>query len=527
VKTLRVDKRKGRAIRTRFEYSDALKTLSAISWTFTLKATLIPMRKILVVDDDPDIAEVIEQYFGGLKYDVCTMLEGEKVPETVSRIEPDLILLDLKLPDVYGMDVLKNLKKVGFQGPVVIITGNVSAGSAIEAMKEGAYEYLPKPFSLDELGRLVRRLLGEGEQSQGGPTVGEESSSGPETDQLVGRGSEILRIGKNIGQAASTEAPVLIAGERGTGKELIARIIHQNSKRKDKPFVVVDCAYTAPDILEDELFGRGEKEDKGDEHTGKLTLCRGGTLLLDGIESMGFSTQQRLLRTLSKGEVSPAEHQTVQANARIIATTPRQLSNSVSEGKFMQELFYFLRVISIFVPPLRDRRPDIPLLAEYFLHKYASKDRKAIEHVSSEAMKLLMSYSWPGNVEELENNMHSAVVVCKGDEILPDHLPVFYEGRVPARFDLQHGRADLSVLLRQTLDPVKSKLFQDLRGQVYDRVVGSVEKALINMALEQCGGNQVKSADLLGINRNTLRDRMLKFGLAEKEKTTHTRSSEY
>jgi DNA-binding NtrC family response regulator len=434
-------------------------------------------------------------------------------------MEPDLILLDLKLPDVYGMDVLRNLKKVGYQGHVVIITGNVSAGSAIEAMKEGAYEYLPKPFSLDELGQLVERLLAEGDPARVNSCVPEESRSGAETDQLVGRSAEILRIGKCIGQAASTEAPVLITGERGTGKQLIARIIHQNSKRKDKPFVIVDCAYTSPDMLEGELFGREGREDEGAGNAGKLTLCQGGSLLLDGIDSMGLSTQRRLLGTLKRGEVGPAECETVQADARIIATSLRELSRSVSEGKLMQELFYFLRVMSISVPTLRDRKSDIPLLAEYFLHKYASEDRKAIERVSAEAMKLLLSHSWPGNVEELENNVHSAVAVSKGDEILPNHLPVFYEGHAPALLDVQQGRADFSVLLRQTLEPVKGRLFGDLKGEAYDRVVSSVEKALITMALEQCGGNQVKSADLLGINRNTLRDRMLKFGLAEKEKT--------
>ncbi len=485
------------------------------------------MRKILVVDDDPNIADVIEQYFDGPEYEVCTMLEGERVPETASRIKPDLILLDLKLPDVYGMDVLKNLKKVGFQAPVVIITGNVSAGVAMEAMKEGAYEYLPKPFSLDELGKLVDKLLAKDTESETISSAQNEHYGPQEVEELEGRSSEILHIGKMIGQAASSEAPVLITGENGTGKELVAKIIHQNSRRKDKPFVVVNCVFPSPQMLDQELFGQGEKteEETSQGSAGKFELCNGGTIFLDDIGNMSLSTQNKLMTVLKKGEIVTKGNKTVSVDVRIITASPGDLSKRVSEGKFLQELFYNLRVISILVPPLRERKSDIPLLVKHFLEKYCRQSKKITSDVSPDAMKILMSYAWPGNVRELENNIYSAVVMCTGKQILPEHLPIFYENRLQAQLDFGQGKEDYSYLLMQTLDPIRSKLFCGLKGKVHGRLIGSLEKALISMALKHCQSNQVKAADLLGISRNTLRERMLKFGLSQREKSAHSVSS--
>lgn len=486
------------------------------------------MRKILVVDDDPNIGDVIEQYFDGPEYEVYTMLEGEKVPEVVSKTEPDLILLDLKLPDVYGMDILKDLKKRDFQVPVVIITGNVSAGVAVEAMKEGAYEYLPKPFSLEELGRLVDKLLARDTQSQASSSLQTEPYRSQETEELVGRSSAILEIGKIVGQAASSDAPLLLTGESGSGKELIAKIIHRSSRRKDKPFLVVNCSYPSPEMLEEELFGHDKRTEEGifQEVSGKFHLCNGGTIFLNDIGRMSLSTQNKLFTALKRKEIREAGNKTARVDVRIIAASSEDLSRKVNEGKFMPELFYNLRVISISVPPLRERKSDIPLLAKYFMDKYCRQNQKTIADISPDAMRLLMSYSWPGNVRELENHIHSGVVMCKGGQILPEHLPIFYEDRLKAQLDFQKGKDDYSHLLMQTLDPIKSKLFQDLKGKVQHRLIDSLEKALMSMALEYCRGNQVKAAALLGVSRNTLRERMLKFGLYRKEKSTLPTSSE-
>ncbi len=472
------------------------------------------MKRILVVDDDPAIADVIEQFFDSPEYDVCTLLAGEKVPETVSRIKPDLILLDLKLPDMDGIDVLKELKRVGSQAPVVIITGNVSAEVAMEAMKEGAYEYLPKPFRLEELSQLVGKLL---------PKDVDLSSLEDEhrpvgSEELVGRSPQMLKIGKMIGQAASSEAPILITGESGTGKELVARIIHRNSRRKDKPFLMVNCAYPSPEMLEGELFGRTEKTDESSGYVGKLELGNGGTIFLDDVSNMSLSIQNRLLSALKKGEIVTPGNKTIKVDVRIIAVSAGDLSKSVSAGEFMQELFYYLRVISIPLSPLRERKSDIPLFADYFLNKYREQSKERIEQVSADAMKLLMSYFWPGNVGELENNIYSAVVMCKGDQILPEHLPIFHEGKLQAQMDFQEGGDDYFQLFMQTLDPIGNRLFEDLKGKVYGRLITSLEKVLISMALKHCNSNQVKAAGLLGISRNTLRERMLKFGLCEREK---------
>jgi two-component system response regulator AtoC len=483
------------------------------------------MRKILVVDDDPNIAEVIEQYFDRPEYDVCTMLYGEKVPETVSRIKPDLILLDLKLPDVSGIEVLKNLRNTGYQAPVVIITGNVSAGAAMEAMKEGAYEYLPKPFNLDELGQLVDKLLPEEKASPSGSEPDEKGANLITVQELIGRSPEMLKIGKAIGQAALSDAPILLSGENGTGKELVARLIHQNSKRKDHPFAVLNCSYPSPEMLEGELFGTGDQSKRSGENSTKLGLYGGGTVLLEGIENMDLKNQGGLLRFLKSQQSRIQENRSSPSDIRVIASSSPDISEKVSQGAFMQELFYALRVISIHLPPLKERRSDIPLLAEYFLRKYCRQSNKIISHISTDATKLLMSYQWPGNVEELENNVYSAVVMCQGDQISSEHLPIAYENPLPVQLNLQGGEGDYSRLFLQSLESLKDKLFCDLKGKVHEQLVGSLEKTLISMALAECQGNQVKASDLLGISRNTLREKMTKFGLSKDQSPSRSSSA--
>jgi len=335
-----------------------------------------------------------------------------------------------------------------------------------------------------------------------------------------------LRIGKIIGQAAASEAPVLLIGGSGSGKGRIAKIIHRNSRRKDKPFIVVNCAYMASAMLEQELFGQIQRIEKEmvPQHRGKFELCNGGTILLDYIASMKLSTQAKLLRVLKNREIISPEGQTVKVDVRIIATSDSDLSKSVAEDRFMQELFYNLRVISIIVPPLRQRKSDVPLLADHFLNKYCQQGKKTTFSISPDAMKLLMSYSWPGNVRELENNIYSAMEICQGSQILPEHLPIFFERG--AQRDSQKGKDDYSYLFMQTLDPIKNKLFQDSKGKIHNQLISSLERALITMVLRHCQGNQVKAADLLGISRNTLRERMLKFGLCREERHEQSIPSE-
>jgi DNA-binding NtrC family response regulator len=477
------------------------------------------MKRIMVVDDDPAIADLIKQYFAGPDYEVCTILEGEKVPETVSRINPDLILLDLKLPDVNGIEVLKNLKGVDFQAPVVIITGDVSAGTAMEAMKEGAYEYLPKPFSLDELGKLVNKLLTRGVEPEIPHSLEEAQFATPESDLLLGRSPEIVKIGKMIGQVAQSDAPILITGETGTGKELVAKIIHQNCGRRDRPFVSINCAHLSTDLLEAELFGQSDKVKKNQASGGKLNWCSGGTVFLDEISSMNISLQDKLLRVMKTGKIATWIDKNAKLDVRIIAASIEDLAQPVSQGEFMQELFYHLRVISIRMPPLRERNSDIPLLAEHYLKRYCRQNNKMITCISADAMKLLMSYPWPGNVGELENNIHSAVVMCQGVQILPEHLPIYFQGSSHTQLSLPKEGDDFSHLLMQALSPLVNDIFSEQEGEALEKLTEALEKALIRLALKRCQDNQVKAAELLGISGNTLRERMLKFGFSEKEQT--------
>ncbi len=291
--------------------------------------------------------------------------------------------------------------------------------------------------------------------------------------------------------------------------------------------MVVNCAYPSPENLEQELFGYA-KSSEGEiiqEDPGKSRLCSRGTIFLDDVDGLSLPDQSKLLRVLKTRQSGIAGDKATKAGARIMIASSQDLSRSVNEGKFVEELFYNLRVISISVPPLRERKSDIPLLAHYFMDRYCQQSEKRVADIAPDAMKLLMSYSWPGNVRELENNIYSGVVMCKGDQILPGHLPVSFEGNLQAQLTLHKGD-DYSSLFMQILDPIKVKLFKDLKGKVTDRLTGSLERALISMALADCQGSQVKAAALLGISRNTLRERMLKFGMREKANLTRSTLSE-
>jgi two-component system nitrogen regulation response regulator GlnG len=476
------------------------------------------MRTILVVDDDPNIGYLIEQYFDRPEYEVYTMLEGLKVAEAVGRIKPDIILLDLKLPDIDGVEVLKDLRKRGFQAPVVIITGYGSPRVAIETIKEGACEFLHKPFNLDELGSLIDRLLAEDNKPKSDSVSREDYGHYREAEGLVGRGPAITKLAKMIGQAASSDAPVLLTGEPGTEKDLTARLIHQNSSRKDKPFAVVNCAQYSPEALEEHLFGRvGSGERPLPEPWGKFEQCNGGSMFLNDVESVDPSIQGKLQTVLDKGIISRRGRAAVEVDVRVIAGSCQNLAKRTDEGKFSRQLFYNLRVISITLPALRERKSDIPELVTHLLNSCRRKGGTT-PRVSSRAMEFLVNYSWPGNVRELESNVRSAAEMSSGGQILPEHLPIFHEVGLQAQLGSQKTGDDYSHLFLQTLGPVTDRIFRELKGKVRDKLVESLERTLVALALKQSQENQVKAAALLGISRNTLRERMLKFGLMEKTK---------
>lgn len=481
--------------------------------------SLRTMKKILVIDDDPKISKALTEFFKFDHFEINSISKGSEAIRTISSLSPDLILLDLRLPDMSGLELLKRIKDKNSDQPVIVMTGYTSAQSAIECVKEGAYEYISKPFGINELRDLINKALNKIEPEEKVKNgITESFDLREHEDELIGQSPEIVEIAKLIGRVASTDASVLILGESGTGKELVARAIHHNSPRKDKPFISVNCAALPETLLESELFGHEKGAFTGAycRKLGKFEQCDGGTIFLDEIADMSLLTQSKVLRVLQRQEFERVGgEQTIKVNVRVIAATNKSLVNCMKEETFRVDLFYRLKVVSIYMPPLRERKSDIPLLAQNFVRKFAHEVNKPTMGVSDEAMKLLFEYSWPGNVRELENNIHSAIVMSKGEILLPEHFPIFQEKVQASNLDFETIKEDYSKMFSQILGPVYSKLFCASEGKVYDHLIWALERSLVDYALKYCKGNQVRAAQLLGISRNTLRDRISKYTLRE------------
>ncbi len=474
------------------------------------------MKQILLIEDDTKICDSINNYFSSDRVKLHTLYDGKGAFTTINDLQPDLILLDINLPGMSGLEILKEMKDRDLKIPVIVITGFISTEAAIETMKQGAYEFVTKPFQLEKLAKVMDRALQERKGGGDSSGWGDDLKSKEEEDLIVGKSPEIVEIAKLIGQVAPTDAAVLIMGESGTGKELVARAIHRNSLRKDKPFLSVNCAALPETLLESELFGyeKGAFTGAYQRKFGKFEQADKGTIFLDEIADMSLMTQSKVLRVLQEQEFERVGgNQSTRVDVRVIAATNKSLVNCIKEGSFRVDLFYRLKVVSIYLPPLRERKLDIPLLADYFLKKYARLVGKRIESISDSAMKILMKYPWPGNVRELENNIHTSVVMSKGGVLLPEHLPVHSESKEKLQIDFEKIKKDYHNLFLDILESHFPKILANSDGHIYDHLEEALERAVFNLSLKYCEGNQVKTAELLGVSRNTLRDRMKKFGL--------------
>lgn len=461
------------------------------------------MKRIVVIEE----GDRLTNQLGG-SYEILHFpsWEGLKDMEGV-----DLILLDSSTCRPGLKEAIRGCIQVHPQTPVIVISEKVSTSLAIEAMREGAYDYLTisgPPLSLRESveealkperrGKVVRlpKLDLEGEEP------------------LIGESPEMLEIYKLIGQIAPSEVAVLIQGESGTGKELVARAIHNNSLRKEKPFLAVNCASIPDTLLESELFGyeKGAFTGAVERRVGKLEQCDGGTIFLDEIGDMSPAIQSKVLRVLEGHEFYRlGGNRGIGVNVRVVTATNKSLVKCVKEGSFRVDLFYRLKMASIYLPPLRERRGDIPLLAHHFLKKFSSQFNRQIRGISPQALEMLKDYPWPGNVRELENNLQTAVILTKGDVLLPEYFPINQGEGEPspeAEFKDSYTR-----MFSELITPLFDELRTAHRGKIYDKLTGSLEKALISLILKRLKSNQVKAAELLGISRNTLRDRIKKHGL--------------
>jgi two-component system nitrogen regulation response regulator GlnG len=466
---------------------------------------------VLIVDDEADIRRIMADVLSDAGCQVLTAADAESALAAIEKGGVDIAFVDIDLGRDSGFDVLDTIRKRG-ETDVVIITGKGSVANAIEATRRGAYDYVTKPFDNDQLVALARRILDSRAAVHSMPTT-KPTVGPPAKTGIVGQSPAMQEVYKIIGRMAASPTTVLIQGESGTGKEVVARAIHEYSTRSDGPFIAVNCSAIPADLLESEMFGheRGAFTGATDRRIGKFEQAKGGTLFLDEISDMPLALQAKLLRVLQEREFSRVGgHELLPADCRVLAATNRGLEGEVEAGRFREDLYFRLKVVVIDLPPLRERRQDIPDLVRHFLDRINTRERFKVKGVSPDAMALLVEQHWKGNVRELENVLLRAAALAPDRVLGPADLPLRPRASAPA-MDLTAPLTDiLGAKIREMLASFGSTEPRDL----HTRVLAMVEKPLFEAVLENTGGNQLKAADILGINRNTLRKKITDYGIS-------------
>ena len=467
--------------------------------------------KLLVVDDEAVIRDGMRRILEAEGHEVETFASGHVAIQRMQVEDFDLVITDLKMPGMNGMEVLRSIKALLPEVPVIIITGYSTVDSAVDAMKSGAVDYIAKPFSPEEIIEKVNNALEQKVVLLDDMYLRKELRDHHGFDIFVGESKEMEKVYRRIMQVAPTDSTVLITGESGTGKELVARAIHRNSPRRNSPFVAVDCTSLAENLLESELFGHVKGSFTGAIQTkmGLFKVADGGTLFLDEIANISLTTQAKLLRVLQEREVTPiGGTQTIPINIRLVAATNRNLRTMVADGTFREDLFFRLNIIPIDLPPLRERRGDLPLLIAHFLKKYADEIGKDIRGVAPDALALLESYGFSGNVRELENVIERAVVLVEGDLIQRNDL----ELHLPCEEREQH----LARLVPQSVDELKES-----KRQLREQAVESIEKAFVLHALQRNNWNVTRAAEETGMHRPNFQALLKKLGISVRGQAGH------
>jgi two-component system nitrogen regulation response regulator GlnG len=466
--------------------------------------------RILVVEDDESLGRVLKKALEKEGYWVAISAEGKTALTALAEDSFDTALVDIKLPDMEGLEILRHAKQVALDMPFIVMTAQSTMRNAIEAMKAGAFDYLTKPFDLDELLVVVARSLERRRVSRYMNDLKQEVKKMYEPGaNMIGRSPAMQSVYKIIGQVVSTPATILIEGESGTGKELVAKTIHYNSQRWNKPFIAVNCAAIPRDLLESELFGheRGSFTGALQRRIGTIELANHGTLFLDEIADLPSELQTKLLRVLQDGDYMRVGGKApLHSDARVLAATNQDLARAVRERRFREDLYFRLKVIPIHIPPLRERRTDLPPLITYFIDKVNTDMGTRISGVSPDALKLLEGYDWPGNVRELENTLIRAAVLSSGPILTAKDFNLSSQTTPEP---LNYDNLSLEQIIREKL----ADYFQRTRGvnveNLYSLVIERVERPLIELTLKTTRGNQIRAAQILGINRNTLRKKIL------------------
>ena len=472
-----------------------------------LRLTLTDGKKqILVADDEPNLRRVLSAQLQRDGYEVIAAEDGQAALEVIENHHVDVIITDLRMPRVDGMELLKRVIATHPDVPVIMITAHGTVDTAVEALKHGAFDYITKPFEQSELRNVVRKASRTRELSQ--HDVAAEPSE-PGRYRLIGQSAPMVEVYQVIEKVADTPSTVLITGESGTGKELIARALHENSSRRDKPFIRVNCAAIPRDLIESELFGyeKGAFTGAVTSKPGRFELAHGGTLFLDEIGEIPVNMQVKLLRAIQEQEFERVGGiKTIEVDVRLVAATNRDLQEEIREGRFREDLYYRLNVVQVRLPSLRERTSDIPLLIEHFLRRFRAKLKKDVRGVSDAAMERLMAHPWPGNIRELENVMERCVLFSDGELIGVGDLPPELRGSGPPPVEREATSSDA----RGQEDLPTPGLKEAVR-----EATSRIERELIVRALDQTGGNVTHTARLLKISRKSLQTKMKELGLRE------------
>jgi DNA-binding NtrC family response regulator len=454
------------------------------------------METILVIEDKESMAEMLRETLETEGYRVISARDGMEGINYLKEGKIDLVLTDLKLPQKSGLDILKASKEENNLIPVVIMTAFGSVETAVAAMKEGAFDFIAKPFDTDHLLMLIRRALETHRIITENILLKEEVTLKFGLPKIIGRSERILNVAQIVQKVAPTKTTVLLIGESGTGKELFARATHNLSNRKSYPFVPINCAAIPRDLLESELFGHEKGSFTGADarKLGKFELADKGTIFLDEIGDMDLIIQSKLLRAIEEGEIERVGAvRAIKVDVRIIAASNKDLEKAVEEKKFREDLYYRLNVFPIRIPPLRERKEDIPLLVEYFINKYCLEIKTPVKSISKEALDMLMSYHWKGNVRELENTIERAVILCDGDLITSEHFVPGKEFSFESAENPPVGKGTLEAVAKEALRTAETK-----------RIIS---------VLKETRGNKSRAAEILRVSYKTLLTKIKEYGV--------------
>ena len=457
--------------------------------------------KILVVDDEMIVCESCKRILEEEGYEVEIALSGKEAFEKMKAHPFDIVITDLKMPGIGGMEILRTFRKEYPDSIIIMITGFSTVETAVEAMKLGAFDYIPKPFTPDEVSIVVKKAIEKKSLMLENIYLRQELQEKYGFHNIVGKSKKMQEIYRIIAKVAMTDSTVLITGQSGTGKELIARAIHFNSPRREKQFVPVDCAVLSENLLESELFGhvRGSFTGAVTTKPGLFEVADGGTVFLDEVGNISLSIQAKLLRVLQEREFTPVGGtKAKKVDIRLIAATNKDLEKMIKEELFREDLYYRLNIVPLYLPALKERQEDIPLLAVHFLKKYAEEMGKAIKGFTPEAMERLMRYPWPGNVRELENVVERTVVMIDDEMIRVEHL-------------ILPGQQEKEILENQI--PMTSGELKEIKKQVREKAVEEIERAFILSALERHQWNVTRAAEEVGMLRPNFQALMRKYNL--------------